>query len=146
MEAILSHRRQSSKLVVLVLQVFLLAACGAGTSTQDSGNMTKPIPPAAPAPGTASIQGEILGCETGADEMSCRVTVKNVMAYGSTTPQLPPGTEIILTVRSASRIPANIADDSGSPRAGVYDMLVAASGRPGVARSWRLMTIAKPDA
>lgn len=148
MKAPITHRSLSAtrSLVVVVLQVFLLAACGAGTSTQDNGTMTKPIPPAAPAPGNASIQGEVLGCDTVADQMSCRVSVKNVLAYGSTTPQLPPGTEIVVTVRDVARVPANISDDSGLPRAGVYTMLVAASGRPGSPRTWRLMTIAAPDA
>ncbi len=148
MEALLTNRRPSTarSLLVVVLPVFLLAACGAGTSTQDGGDQTKPIPPAAPAPGSASILGEVLGCDALSDQVSCRVSVQNVMAYGSATPQLPPGTEIAIEIRNLSRVPAEIADDSGAPRIGVYHMLVVASGTPGSPRSWQLMTIATPDA
>ncbi len=147
MKTIMTHRRQTVPrlLAVAALQFFLLTGCGAGTSTQDSGTMTKPIPPAAPAPGNASIEGEILGCDTVAGQVSCRVSVRNVVAYGSTTPQLPPGTEIVVTIRDIARIPAELSDESGFPKAGMYTMLIAASGRPGTPRTWRLMTISNPD-
>lgn len=67
------------------------ASTDTSTTPADSTDAIK-NPPPAPAPGTARIRAEIVSCEADAQPVRCQIRVEEVLAYGSTTPSLRPGT------------------------------------------------------
>jgi hypothetical protein len=45
-------------------------------------------------PGMADVRAEILKCSEENEDFKCRILIKEILAYGSSTPMLSPGVEI----------------------------------------------------
>ncbi len=93
-------------LLVLLLIIFSLILFSCASSINEKSKSTvssqkeimHPTPSQSIPPGTANVSAAILTCEKKKDYFSCSFRIITVHGYGSATPLLPPGSEIIIEI------------------------------------------------